>query len=191
MENGTCERNAWKLFTDIHNNNFPRSMLFSETRHRYFQMGDGKSFFPPKATHIRNREITHRNFCLPFLLLHSSSSSVAQVKTHLSASSSQRCTALHSLCRANWLTSTAIELFQYLGEKASICCSWFQCCSTQCWWQARQGNFWAHLTSKASQSPARPTALPSLGQAAPVGCAYQLQPFSWSASTTGLKQKIN
>lgn len=43
---------------------------------------DGKIFFPPKATHIQNREITHRNFCLTFLLLHSSSSSVAHVKTH-------------------------------------------------------------------------------------------------------------
>lgn len=84
---------------------------------------DGKIFFPPKAMHIQNTEITHRNFCLPFFLLHSSSSSVAHVGTHLNASSSQRCTSLHLLCRANWLTSTAKALFWYLGEKASICCS--------------------------------------------------------------------
>lgn len=84
---------------------------------------DGKIFFPPKATHIWNREITQRNFCLPFLLLYSSSSSVTHVETYLSASSFQRCTSLHLPYRANWLTSTAIALFWYLGEKAGVCCS--------------------------------------------------------------------
>lgn len=143
---------------------------------------DGK-IFSSKATDSWSTKISQRNSYLPALLFHSTAYSLAPAEKPTSASSSLRCASLHPP-RSPHLISKSTMLFQYLGGKARVWCSWFSCSSTQCLWWVRQGNFWACLTPRASQPPAVPKASPSVGEAASMGCGCKYKYGLWLPAVT-------